>query len=146
MALAPLRPCAEPGCPELINTYRVYRCSEHTRPRYTGHYKQYDDNRGSASERGYDYTWSKIRNAYLAKYPLCRMCLIDGTVKQADMVDHIIPLRQGGERLHWSNLQSLCNRCHAGKTQDDKRLYDPDSKPLSDAVTQALSSALGTEK
>lgn len=31
------------------------------------------------------------------------------------MVDHIVPLHEGGDSLDWSNLQPLCNRCHARK-------------------------------
>jgi 5-methylcytosine-specific restriction endonuclease McrA len=29
-------------------------------------------------------------------------------------VDHIVPLRDGGQRLEWSNLQSLCLDHHNG--------------------------------
>ena len=37
----------------------------------------------------------------------------------ATMVDHIVPIADGGEKLDEDNLQSLCQDCHARKTADD---------------------------
>jgi len=52
--------------------------------------------------------------------PLCRHCLREGRVTAATLVDHIVPLSQAPDlRLLRSNLQSLCARCHAFKTQSD---------------------------
>jgi len=35
-----------------------------------------------------------------------------GLVKQADMVHHIVAIADGGDRLAYSNLLSLCWACH----------------------------------
>jgi 5-methylcytosine-specific restriction endonuclease McrA len=36
------------------------------------------------------------------------------------VVDHIIPLKDGGEPFSFSNLQSLCHMHHGQKTEQDK--------------------------
>jgi 5-methylcytosine-specific restriction endonuclease McrA len=38
----------------------------------------------------------------------------------AQMVDHIAQIRLGGSRLDFTNLQSLCNRCHDRKRQTER--------------------------
>ncbi len=38
----------------------------------------------------------------------------------AKQVDHVTPLSQGGTHL-WTNLQSLCLRCHAVKSKRERR-------------------------
>lgn len=70
-----------------------------------------NDVRPSASKRGYDATWRRLRCLQLARQPVCEVCGMPATV-----VDHRIPLRAGGERLDEANLQSLCERCHNRKT------------------------------
>ena len=48
------------------------------------------------------------------------MCLLKGIVKKADLVDHIVPIREDwSKRLDSTNLQSLCYRCHREKTRKD---------------------------
>jgi 5-methylcytosine-specific restriction protein A len=42
-------------------------------------------------------------------------------VKPAEMVDHITPIRLGGARFAASNLQPLCNACHAVKRAEESR-------------------------
>lgn len=77
--------------------------------------------RGSSRERGYDTAWEKLRRAHLAAEPLCRLCAQAGRATPAVLVDHIVPLRDGGARLDDNNLQSLCRACHDRKTADDVR-------------------------
>ena len=60
--------------------------------------------------------WRAIRNAHIAAEPLCRSCAKRGLVVAATEVDHIEPLHKGGA-TDSDNLQSLCTRCHADKTQ-----------------------------
>jgi len=71
------------------------------------------------SEQGYDYQWSKVSKLVRRNEPVCRMC----KQKLATMVDHIVPLKQGGERLALDNLQPLCLPCHNTKTVKDKTRY-----------------------
>lgn len=119
--LAPFpKPCTAPGCHRLTTSYDS-RCDLHPRKRHHNQEskKASDDRRGSASSRGYDWRWKKLRDAYLAKNPLCEHCLADGRVTIANEVDHIVALRDGGARLDPSNLQSLCIACHRAKTQKE---------------------------
>jgi len=39
------------------------------------------------------------------------------------MVDHIRQITMGGDRLHQSNLQTLCNSCHAKKSASEAVEY-----------------------
>lgn len=64
--------------------------------------------------------WRKVRQLKLNQNPLCEECEKHGMMTPAQMVDHIIPINKGGEPLSMENLQSLCNRCHAVKTANDK--------------------------
>ena len=79
------------------------------------------DNRKPPAERGYDFAWTKLSRAYRMEFPFCQMCLDEGRATNGNLVDHIVPLDQGGERLEKSNLQTLCYSCHATKTHQDKK-------------------------
>src|SRR5215207_2311704 len=54
--------------------------------------------------------WNLLRARVLKYSPMCVQC-----GKQAEVVDHIIPISQGGERLSPLNLQPLCSACHNSK-------------------------------
>ncbi|MBF0406460.1 MAG: HNH endonuclease [Candidatus Riflebacteria bacterium] len=73
---------------------------------------RHDRYRGTANQRGYDKSWDNVRNAYLSQYPLCKLCHDKGIIKAADMVHHIVSIREGGSRLSYDNLMSLCWACH----------------------------------
>lgn len=80
----------------------------------------HDANRPSASERGYDAKWAKIRIHHLQNHPLCEHCLKEGRYIQATLVDHIIPAIVRPDLFYsGDNYQSLCRQCHAIKTRDD---------------------------
>lgn len=72
----------------------------------------------------YDERWKRIRAQTLQSEPLCRLCLAGGKTVPATVVDHIVPLADGG--THDSgNLQPLCKRCHdAIKTPADVAARD----------------------
>ena len=84
----------------------------------TGTYRPPSKRRASASTRGYDATWRKVRLAHLMANPVC---VTPGCGRAATDVDHIIPHQDGGGRLDRGNLQSLCHSCHSRKTPDDVR-------------------------
>jgi 5-methylcytosine-specific restriction protein A len=48
------------------------------------------------------------------------MCETIGKFTPANVVDHIVPIRNGGEFLEWENLQSLCASCHNSKTMKER--------------------------
>ena len=107
MPKASLRPCAQPGCPALVERGR---CAAHTRRR------QLDERRGSARERGYDSRWERARTVYLQEHPLCVHCEAARRVTPASLIDHVTPHR-GDRFLFWlgTNWQGLCSACHATK-------------------------------
>lgn len=62
--------------------------------------------------------WKKLRDSYRSKYPLCRMCEDRSVTRLAEYVDHKVPILIDDDlKLEWDNLQSLCAKCHAKKTQ-----------------------------
>jgi 5-methylcytosine-specific restriction protein A len=79
--------------------------------------KEYDKQRGSSYERGYDSRWRKYRKQFLKQNPLCVECLNKNKYMPATVVDHIIP-HKGDVKLFWDtkNHQSLCKKCHDAKT------------------------------
>jgi len=114
MPRKPQRPCKYPGCPHLTDHKTGY-CDTHLRQTR----QQYDRERGTSTERGYDARWRRYRKSYLAKHPLCEYCL-DKTppiITPAKVVDHIIPHR-GDYDLFWdeNNWKSSCKECHDIKT------------------------------
>lgn len=102
------RPCLATGCPELVENGNY--CDRH-RARLAA-----EDGRLSASQRGYDVVWRRLRRMHLAEHPLCVHCKQEGRVTVATEVDHIQPLADGGTNDS-DNLQSLCKSCHSRKTR-----------------------------
>ena len=107
--------CRRPGCPGLVRNGVCSRCGPLRKMADVAH----DERRGTAAERGYDARWVKLRLFHLQGAPLCRRCAAQGRVTAADLVDHIVPIADGGAVLDEENLQSLCRRCHDAKTAED---------------------------
>jgi len=55
--------------------------------------------------------WRFVRRDQLDRMPFCTVC---GAL--ADTVDHVTPIKIGGDPFCPSNLQSLCTRHHNQKT------------------------------
>ena len=60
--------------------------------------------------------WRKLREIKLENDPYCEECKRKGIRTWAIIVDHIIPIRKGGDPWDENNLQSLCVECHNSKT------------------------------
>jgi 5-methylcytosine-specific restriction enzyme A len=84
--------------------------------------RELDRQRPSAARRGYGPRWRRARAAFLAQYPLCAACQVQGRVVPSTAVDHIVPHR-GDPVLFWdeANWQGLCKPCHDGKTAREGR-------------------------
>ena len=65
--------------------------------------------------------WKKLRNQYMQHNPFCELCDKRGVVEAGHTVDHIKEIQDGGEKLEWSNLQTLCEPCHKIKTGQEVR-------------------------
>lgn len=109
MPSKPKHPCNHPRCPNLTDTGY---CEEHKQQA-----RKYDQERGSAADRGYDSRWRKARIGFLMKHPLCVECERKGRIVPATVVDHITP-HKGDKQLFWdkANWQTLCKTCHDRKT------------------------------
>lgn len=100
-----LRPCAQPGCRELVERGR---CSKHSLDRF----------RGNSSERGYDAAWQRFRSWFVSRHPLCADCEEVGQVNATEEVHHIRKLAEFPElRLVESNCMGLCKSCHSVRTR-----------------------------
>ena len=63
--------------------------------------------------------WLHARKRQLNQYPFCAECLKAGKRTRATMVDHIVPIKQGGDKFAPNNLQSLCWSCHSRKSAEE---------------------------
>lgn len=109
MPMLPGRPCRVGGCPV------IGFCVRHQRQPVAPSARQYDDRRGSSTQRGYGYAWQQFRLRYLRAHPLCVM----RCGRPATDVDHKLPRAQGGSDDE-GNLQALCSRCHKAKTARER--------------------------
>ena len=111
MPKAQKKPCAAPGCPNLVERGQKY-CEQHR--------SLQKQERSSASARGYGYQWQKARKRFLFSHTLCEECMKKGRYVKATDVDHVIPHR-GDPKLFWdqSNWRALCHSCHSKKTNEN---------------------------
>lgn len=64
--------------------------------------------------------WRRFRDWYIKNHPLCAMCEATGRSVVAEIVDHVVELRDGGAPFDGDNAQSLCRACHNAKTAQAK--------------------------
>ncbi len=133
-----LRPCAKQPCGELVEHGR---CAKHR--------AQVDQYRGTSTERGYDSAFRMLRVQCLERdawacgdcgwrpplveefarlgLPVPRTLLILDELRERKVhnlthlhADHVISIEERPDlRLVLSNLQTLCNSCHARKTRHE---------------------------
>ncbi len=60
--------------------------------------------------------WRMTRKIYIKENALCENCKKEGIITGGQCVDHIKPITLGGHLTDFTNLQTLCNRCHAKKS------------------------------
>lgn len=91
--------------------------------------------RDKKTQTFYDsHEWKKIRKVVLSRdLGLCIMCKNEGVISYADIVHHIVELKEDSSKsLDINNLISLCNGCHnkihskykVNKTKAQRRLYE----------------------
>ncbi len=64
--------------------------------------------------------WRAVRAAFLRSHPLCAACAAVGGSVAARVVDHVVPLKDGGARFAANNLQALCVSCHNRKSATER--------------------------
>jgi 5-methylcytosine-specific restriction protein A len=104
MPSRPRRPCAQPGCPELVS--RGCRCAAHPLP----------DRHEKTATRGYDAAWQRLSRQRIAEQPWCSwlddpQCSWSGERRELTC-DHLVPLSQGGASVR-ENLRVLCRGCNS---------------------------------
>lgn len=107
MPVRPLTPCAQPGCPRLVERGR---CGVHA------HKRESRDHAGVApSRRGYDRTYQRQRAAQIAAVPWCqcRDCPDhhgqECGARSNLTADHVVPLSRGGHPH--GRLRTMCKSC-----------------------------------
>ena len=63
--------------------------------------------------------WIETRKKKLHMNPFCEECQKNGTMVVGKIVDHIVPIKQGGEPYDLDNLQTLCWSCHSRKSVEE---------------------------
>lgn len=138
MPSRPPRPCSVPSCPNLV-TGEHSRCPKHRglkRPcraagcaamipedEYYCHGHRHLNKTGWDAKVKRDHQqfyhtkgWTRTSKVYRQQHPICVHCKAEGIIRPADVVDHIVPIQDGGEMFDWDNLQSLCHSHHNSKT------------------------------
>lgn len=69
--------------------------------------------------------WRRVRDAYIKDNPLCEQCKREGKINLYQKgnyfaVDHIKPIRLGGDPYNPDNLQTLCEPHHAQKSAKER--------------------------
>lgn len=107
------RPCRIRGCREIVEHPKRYCDPHYKEQNKKSHERKSSADVDQASKKFYgSQKWRDLRNWYIRQFPICVECGAD-----AQMVDHIVPIKQGGPRFSQENLQSMCNSCHAQKRQ-----------------------------
>lgn len=109
-------PCRYPGCAQVLNTPGY--CAQHQSKVHRDYgyaRKSFDEEMGFYQSA----RWRNTRAVVLRDHPLCCSCQTKGVLQLAKVVDHIVPIKKGGERFERSNLQSLCVPCHNAKTASE---------------------------
>lgn len=118
MPARPQRPCARPGCPQLVTPPQRY-CEAHAKAaahqeaeRERLYDRQQRDPR--VVEFYHSAAWRALRERALVRDAyLCQPCLRERRIARADTVHHIVPIEQDwSRRLDLRNLESVCRACH----------------------------------
>ena len=119
---------ARRGCGGRARRLIVHRCSPRCPnqagqcPIHAAHGRQQADTKTEEERRFYGSNlWKNIRQAHRINEPLCRECKKQGRVTAMYVVDHIQPIRDGGNPTDGDNLQSLCERHHNEKRNRERR-------------------------
>ncbi|MFZ0624676.1 MAG: HNH endonuclease signature motif containing protein [Pseudolabrys sp.] len=67
--------------------------------------------------------WQRLRRQKLREHPLCQVCLEQGAIVPAAVVDHVLAIKAGGAPYPaLDQLRSMCESCHNRKTRHVEQL------------------------
>lgn len=118
MPSRPKRPCAHPGCPELVDKGYCEKHQKYKRTETKEQRRAQDQRRGSAHERGYTSKWQRYSKWFLRQPDnvFCKLQL-PGCTNLAQCVDHVEPPSSPEDPLFWDpkNHQAACIHCNSVK-------------------------------
>lgn len=120
MAVMPIRaksPCRHAGCARLVD--KPGFCEAHRRQAFKAQKLVVTDDYKERNRFYQRKAWKNVRALQLQLEPLCRECRKLGKLVAASVVDHILPIANGGAELDQDNLQSLCRSHHDAKTRQE---------------------------
>lgn len=110
--------CSKVGCNKLVKKPGRY-CDAHKTVEQENkkeNNRYYDKNIRDRKADAFYHSdeWRKTRTSVLIRDNyLCTRCLADGVLKKAEVVHHIVELKDDwSKRLKIDNLESLCDSCH----------------------------------
>lgn len=105
---------------EIINGIKICRNCENEVAKSRRHYCS----QKCMEEFNHEHDWYWIRKAVLKRDRYtCSICKTRYRKKFLD-VDHIIPIRMGGQPHDKENLRLLCKECHKAKTKLDQEVLN----------------------
>ena len=66
--------------------------------------------------------WKKVRKAYLSQFPICQVAEYCGDIVPGKVIDHIIPITQGGAKFDPRNFCTMSKRIHDIKSALEQNL------------------------
>lgn len=90
--------------------------SKHRVDKHDGSYQ-----REASDPRYHTARWAQLSRRWRLLHPLCAACQAKGIIREAECVDHIIPVPLCDDFFDESNLQSLCNDCNMRKGMEDRK-------------------------
>ncbi|MEK5331040.1 HNH endonuclease [Lysinibacillus sp. FSL W8-0992] len=120
--MKPQRKCNHSTCRTLID-YDQQHCEQH-KPRNQRKQESYSERmeKDGQYRRFYNSAaWRNLSFQHRLKNPICEECIKVGLVVKADVVDHVIEIKDDwSKRLDEKNIRSLCHHHHAIKTKQEQ--------------------------
>ena len=82
----------------------------------------YQSQEWKRTKQGFKLSVTTLPDGRPVSNTMCIECYKQGIVKPMHTVDHIVRIKDGGSRTDYSNLQSLCESCHAKKSAKESQL------------------------
>lgn len=120
--MKPRRLCNKAGCKVLVDYSQTY-CDKHKPTKVSNvTYEQRKEQGGKYFWFYKSKAWRTASYQYRLSNPCCERCLGAGIVRPANVVDHIVELRDDWDkRLDEDNFMSLCHACHNKKTANERK-------------------------
>lgn len=120
--MKPQKQCNNALCRRLIDYTEQY-CVNH-KPKYQRPQESYSERMEKDGQYRKFYkskAWRDMSYIYRLNNPVCEQCIELGIAAKADVVDHIIEIKDDwSRRLDDSNLKSLCHQHHEIKTRRER--------------------------